>query len=357
MLVDCPKCNFSQPADQYCAKCGVDMQSYVPKPPSVGKRLSSNPLIPVVAIFILVFAGALYIIREQREQEITRRMDYLKNGPVFAETTREKEASPAAAPVNAEVEPRPASAVASDMASEEANTDNTRNMASPDAVAARSAPKAVRATTAPEFISQEANLSSLTGAEAQPTESPVVKAKSYSLKVQYLLAPMNPLVRLVEASRSQSQFIDFGEFQMGTIRNLRNMTGGLDVIENVTQKFPNPTSENIWNVGGKMTNENQLGLVTKITLRGMDGENLRGEIEILRTLHESDDRNVGAVAKGFGPGEFELPPGAALMVILDLPNHAQYDERNLSPTGFLRIFRMPEFKRNQAKFLMLFEFE
>ena len=54
-MVDCPKCGFYQPKDQYCAKCGVDMYK-VPRNPAaaVFKLLKKPATLAAVGVFAVI---------------------------------------------------------------------------------------------------------------------------------------------------------------------------------------------------------------------------------------------------------------------------------------------------------------
>lgn len=54
MIIECPRCHFKQPQDQYCANCGVDMLAYKPvETPTHEKVLRSG----VFQFFIVVILG------------------------------------------------------------------------------------------------------------------------------------------------------------------------------------------------------------------------------------------------------------------------------------------------------------
>lgn len=52
MNIQCPKCQFSQPKDQYCAQCGIDISRYTKKPSIKLKTLLINSSIPIGLIII-----------------------------------------------------------------------------------------------------------------------------------------------------------------------------------------------------------------------------------------------------------------------------------------------------------------
>lgn len=57
MLVNCPRCGFSQPKDQYCAKCGVDMVSYKPQKAPIVRRLITHPASFIVVLILSIYLG------------------------------------------------------------------------------------------------------------------------------------------------------------------------------------------------------------------------------------------------------------------------------------------------------------
>lgn len=55
IMVECPKCGFAQPKDQYCAKCGVDMAKVPQSPAAVLLKLLRKPLVlSAVGVFAII---------------------------------------------------------------------------------------------------------------------------------------------------------------------------------------------------------------------------------------------------------------------------------------------------------------
>lgn len=57
MLINCPRCGFSQPKDKYCAQCGVDMETFKPREVPLFKRLITHPASFVIVIFLSLLLG------------------------------------------------------------------------------------------------------------------------------------------------------------------------------------------------------------------------------------------------------------------------------------------------------------
>ncbi|NJL25395.1 MAG: hypothetical protein HC902_09610 [Calothrix sp. SM1_5_4] len=67
MMMDCPRCGFSQPKDRYCANCGLDVEHYVAKPRPFIIRLLQSPNFHLTLIGTLIAAVVMFIVYSQRE--------------------------------------------------------------------------------------------------------------------------------------------------------------------------------------------------------------------------------------------------------------------------------------------------
>jgi hypothetical protein len=81
MMLECPRCGFEQPKDQFCAKCGLDIDSYVAKPKPAMVRLLQNPNLHLSLIGILIVIVIGYIVYSQRAL-VARQMGSLLDLPV-----------------------------------------------------------------------------------------------------------------------------------------------------------------------------------------------------------------------------------------------------------------------------------
>ncbi len=56
-MIKCPKCDFEQPEDIYCAQCGVNMKNFVPPRKSIVALLLSNqnPILGILFVGIIIF--------------------------------------------------------------------------------------------------------------------------------------------------------------------------------------------------------------------------------------------------------------------------------------------------------------
>lgn len=89
MEIQCPKCHFVQPKDQYCARCGVDMQKYKPQNTSLFKKLNVQTSI-LFFIALLVLGVTIYFFRSSDKPLAS---SFLQSSSVKSFRTMEKQAT------------------------------------------------------------------------------------------------------------------------------------------------------------------------------------------------------------------------------------------------------------------------
>ncbi len=78
MLVRCPKCNFSQPQDQYCAQCGIDMLSFKPIDLPIHKKLLKSGLFQFMFVLVLGTIIAYLVVNTNQPQQWVQRINRFK---------------------------------------------------------------------------------------------------------------------------------------------------------------------------------------------------------------------------------------------------------------------------------------
>jgi len=109
MMIECPRCGFEQPKDQFCASCGLDIEHYVAKPKPVLVQLLQNPNLHLTLIGISIVLVVGYIFYSQREV-VSKQMGNFLDMPVSSRDAgdpgEQRPASPP--PVRAQAPPPPA---------------------------------------------------------------------------------------------------------------------------------------------------------------------------------------------------------------------------------------------------------
>lgn len=78
MMVNCPKCGFSQPEDQYCAQCGVDMLAFRPTQKPLLSRFFGQTSVQIL-LLVMVTISVFWVARQQRHRELAERIAEIEN--------------------------------------------------------------------------------------------------------------------------------------------------------------------------------------------------------------------------------------------------------------------------------------
>jgi hypothetical protein len=86
-MMDCPRCGFSQPKDQFCANCGVNLDQFKPAPRPFYEVWVSNPYV-VGACCLLVVGMAFYFLKRQRPIDQDLNSNTITRDETFTEEQR-----------------------------------------------------------------------------------------------------------------------------------------------------------------------------------------------------------------------------------------------------------------------------
>lgn len=78
MMVNCPRCGFSQPQDQYCARCGIDMLAFKPAQKPFLQRLVGNTVFQIT-VLVLIVVTVFTVARQHRRRELAERVAEIEN--------------------------------------------------------------------------------------------------------------------------------------------------------------------------------------------------------------------------------------------------------------------------------------
>jgi len=334
MLVNCPKCGFSQPKDRYCASCGVDMDNFKRAPEPLVKALVTSPAFLIGVTFAVVIASVAYI-RVKQGEEITSRARMLRSGPVIVS---QPTAPPATPPTMAEA----------------------ASQTAPDAEV-RAADIAPAATSAPTEAPAAAPANKMIASEDTKTpaggSAPVVE-KHLTVTATYAEVDKRALETLKEISQQSGQFTDFGDFKSGAIPDLAQHLGaatGIKILQKVVKNYDAKSLQQQWFSGSHGGAEDEVGLQTMVVLEPLTDTKVHGEIELLRALHEQGVD--GIIKKSYPISGFDLPQKWGWMVILELPRTPQTAEDDFNPDGLLRLFKSDRFQKKETEFTLFLDFD
>jgi len=309
MLVNCPRCGFSQPNDQYCAQCGVDMNSFKRKTPPLFKRIFSNAIVQIVILIIAAVFSGQYIFRHQAPQSWVQKITH------FQGLSKSKK-------------------------SISVSTVNRIDDAQPETEVARSAslhsPKEAVALSA-------ASGATLTEAPTPPT---AVSFK-VSFKVTYAEISADVLAKLIEGSTGLGLYQILNTYSAGIINDFSKRSDDFKQTLKIADiKLSLGTTNS--HLSGLMSPDGSqiLGLVTSIEYKSNDNELISGEITVANSSSQNNE---------LYPAEFNLPKGAAFFIIGALKQDSFSADRSKLTMPPFQIFKSNDFMTRKTEFVIIIE--
>ncbi len=303
------------------------MESFKPSAPSMAQRILSNPLLHLFLAFILVCVVIIFV-RLHSKEEIANRVQFLKGGPTLV--SRGNGLTGLAKTTNLPPPPPPG--------------PSSQQMPPPP--------------TSPSHLPAMALAS---GAEKNESLDEGKKGFGDSVRMHLSFAEVDHQIMesLRQESRSTGQFTEFGDFKAGAIPSGKKATSerGVRILQKADEKLDREHMSASANIGEAKTDGSFLGVTYSVLLTQIDGNTIRGEIEVLQNFHESTDLNDPPVRRTYPSTTFELTTGQSWMVSLNLPSFPQEEPDSASAEGIMRIFQSPQYKSKQTEFTLFFEFD
>ncbi|MBX3039168.1 MAG: hypothetical protein KF789_00500 [Bdellovibrionaceae bacterium] len=340
MLVNCPRCGFTQPKDQYCAQCGVDMLAFRPPALPVWKKISGNPVIQL-GLVLLIAAGGGYSIYRQRQSDLHERVRYLQGGAQIARSATSADSAVDFA----------------ERTEESASSGNEVALASADS--ADGVTKQLELKAADTISAPAASLQ----AAAQKAAQTAPENTAAFNKVRFTFAELNSrgMEQLFEESRGTGQFNQIGDHYAGLVGNLArklvSTNTDLKILHQIERPIaPSPAQLFVGVHPGDP--ENELGFSIYIEKQDAEGGMMRGNLEIIRTWRER-----------FSPAEPFVPQRKNYPALFELSNGSGFFMSGLLPTDGLRredqgivnvppfqIFRSEAFRSGASEMVLFVEF-
>ncbi len=344
MLINCPRCGFQQPKDQYCAQCGVDIESFRPEKKSWILSATKNPLLQLGALFVVV-GGIAFSIYQENQQNLLNRVEYLQSRTqphLLASSTTsntDKEEIFASAPSD--------SAVGTNQPFEtEAYSETQTRSQGSDA----------------DFIaSSEARsdtpILATSGQTSGAASTPPSTKSGPRIVVTYAEVGRTGLNSFVSASRTTGQFMSLNDYSAGILPGIQKLINSPDVI--ILHKEERSLDSNrsfSWFLGVKDPQESshEIGLTTFFELNDIEQGTLKGNLEILRSWREPAATELQR--KSF-PAMFEITieNGFFMMGILP-PRLFLNNEQELTNIDIYKILNSPRFKAGQSELVIFVQF-
>lgn len=330
MLINCPRCGFSQPQDQYCAQCGVDMQAFKPKTVPMTKKFFQSTVTHV----ILLLAGALfvgqYVIRSEEPQRWVQKITR-SQGVTKAKAKFEDKAS------------NEASGISESASEADGPEDQLKSLRNKELAVNANVEQPIQAGS-----SSPTGLPDAGGSGSSPTARDA-SANEPNFRILYAEVPTAVVNRWISESSNAGLYQNLQEYSAGIIPEFRKKMDATARILKSSEKKLGPGQSDT-NFSGTVGDESGqiIGIATNIEFRSQENGNLHGNIMVNRTQRQGRENF---------PAEFDLPKGAAFFLLGAIRSNsfqAERDQLNMPP---FQIFKSPDFAARKTEFVIILEAE
>lgn len=334
MLIKCPKCGFSQPKDQYCARCGVDIEAYKPQTESAFTKIFLSPIFQIGLILAIIASATTFVMNRSHllSPDAPRsniRAKAYTNSDIEQTATTNSSGSEAPSP-----SPIPANA-------EEASGATTPAPPSPS-----STDKDSNTMTAASRSEPSSN--TLGASNSAASTSPA--AHAIGIRVSYTIIDNGFLNRIYEDSLATGQFATFASYNAGLVpdieKKLNPSNTRIRVLHKVEERVEEGKSKS-WFLGNRTPEGDELGLTTSIEYKDIDRNGVfRGTFIINRNWRE----------KTTYPAEVEMTPQNGFFISgvmpRTLPEGVNGSITSISPFDILKD---ASFRTKAAEFVIFLE--
>lgn len=329
MLVNCPKCGFSQPKDRYCAQCGVDMLAFKPQEPSSLSKLFSSGTFQIILLIVFAVGAGTFIVKERGEQRWVQKVARSQG------VTRNTDISS-----NASSEMNPSSSNESTNSQNDISLSNLENQSIEIGNSSQNLPNNT-ASAAPPSPTQTLKVTKASVSTA------ATDLNSANIKLSYIEIPTEILNRWEADSSRLGLFQNLGEYSAGILTEFRKRTDlNFQTLKNFERKLSPGQSDT--SLSGTMSDDGtrMVGLATKIDLRSIDNGAIHGTITVTRTAKQSRENY---------PAEFDLPKGAVFFLIGSIKRQQFAAEMNQLTMPPFQILHSNDFRMQKTEFVIVVE--
>ena len=328
MLISCPRCGLSQPNDQYCAQCGVDMQSFKQKKQPAYKRIINNAFVQIGILLLIAVLLGQFIFQKQEPQGWVQKLT-----PFQSQFKPNKTVSLSNSASEKTVTEQNSLEKNQDNSNTSYNVDsaNNTNQNLPPSNQRRHFDDNPAFAPPPVLTTQNGNqdLSSIT------------------FKVTYAEISQDILAKWVSDSSELGLYQNLSEYSAGIIYDFKKYGDTfLQTLKTANIKLSTGNANS--NLSGTMTNDGSqmLGLVAVIEYKSNENEIIHGNINITKS------NSLGSESL---PAEFSLPKGAIFFMIGAIKRDNFLQERNTLTMPPFQIFKSPDFMTRKTEFVIIVE--
>jgi hypothetical protein len=325
MLINCPRCGFSQPQDQYCAQCGVDMLAFRPKQAPLLIRLLQNTTLQIALLLVATIFAGQYILRSEHPQKWVQKISPFQGvSKSEKSTTSENEA------VSSNTQSLSTSEQETTSASQSNELDSLKN-------------RSLRLEKNNELTASSA----VSGSSNATNPGSAQDLSSINFKLTYAEVSHESLVKWITESSNLGLYQSFTDYSAGIIYDFKRFSPTeTQSLKSANIKLVAGGTNS--NISGSMTDDGSqvLGLITTLGYRSAENDAIHGNISVARNSRLGSEPY---------PAEFGLPKGAAFFMIGILKRESLATDRaklNMPP---FQIFKSSDFLAGKTEFVIIVE--
>lgn len=272
MQVECPKCHFRQPEDRFCARCGIDMQSFKPPEKSFFEKLMQNATLIFLVGMVLLSSGLFFYFKSSKIKteivDIGRKTIFISSHKNIKEDGSTNLSESATNPQNSET-------ITQTVSNEVANLN--------DSTGASQNP-----TGKESSLAGADNQLHNTGTSTPPSANPnnqATSGKVHNLVIQYAEVTQKGFYTLEDEAKATGQFIS-SDYSQGVInfgtQKIKNLKGDIKVYSQ-DKKVIREGKVETWFQGLKSSNDsNNIGLSTEFKIKETQQDKVSADLKILK---------------------------------------------------------------------------
>lgn len=362
MMVNCPRCGFSQPEDQYCAQCGVDMLNYQPARKPLWRRIAASTIFQVFVLAVVVTLVFSYA-REKRQRELAERIAEVESArSTQTFTRRQAESTPpveqrrviASNTPEAQTESQSSTLVEDEP--EESTLANTDNARAAETTASTTPPAATEFNDGEEeaAVDAQSDMSTTAAAAVSPPQS---------VRVTFAAASRRAISELITSASNAdpNSITSIGPVTLGTVPQATNRLRALQTTEYWQMLDSSSRSVQVGQpvefYGGQRepTTGHFLGFVVEVTPSDYDEANTLMHLRILRYLREGTEIDVFVVPI---PETVAIPRGGGAFVsgaLFSKRANSREERQFYDPIKVLHILATEPYRNNLTDLLIFIE--
>jgi len=331
MLVNCPKCQFSQPKDKYCANCGIDIDNFKPNKASNSQRLFSNVYFIGAVVLLIVVLGFMVLRHNARP--------VFQSGNSSNLFATQKKSLDTTTATNIE-SAKSLNQQNFDTVSKSDSTISTNSNIDPNLASARNQDLQGKALV---------NEGLAAAADAKINSQDYDTSSEANVKARIVFSE----VSIVELDRIKKG-IKLNEAYWGIIpktqrpidSTLQTINKNLDA-QSILQFFAG--------IPAKSDVDPALGFNFKIEVYDfIENSTTKGYFEILKTFKDLN----GTINRSVVSADFDVPYDNYLYIGGVLPRNAKFEESEIvKGDSFLQIYKKNHFNKQQSEFTIYIDFD